>query len=110
MQLVDRLMRYFPDATNNIYVHSVLPVRISNPYTMRNVLAVNDMLLDCCRSQKLYFLNFFNDFVDIFGYREVWLFSDDVHPNARGMGIIASQYINLIHNKRFDPFILGYYG
>ena len=106
MYLAEKLKRYFPEAT--IYVHTVLPIKVVNQYTITNVYDFNTMLLDCCHTHKLKFLDFCRDFLDDYGYRKVWLFYDDVHPNRDGYAVIASRYINIIHNKWFDPFVLGH--
>ena len=56
----------------------------------------------------------FGAFIDRYGHRNKLLFPTfdeskntfDIHPNKKGMGILARFYIFLIHSKWFNP--LGY--
>ena len=62
-------------------------------------------------NNKFYFLNFLNKFLDSNKYRNDRLFEDRVHPNKYGMGIIARDYIKIIHSNPgqngFNPDLLG---
>ena len=42
------------------------------------------------------------------GYRHPTLFPsnvNDVHPNRRGLGVLARKYIDILHSRNFDPII-----
>ena len=56
-------------------------------------------------AQQFYYLNVFLEFLDNFGHKNKSLFEREipVHPNPRGMGRLARHYINVIHDRRFNP-------
>ncbi len=101
--------------TAKIFIQSLLPIPCNgNPKGERNVLSMNKLLYDLCSRYKLFYVNVFSSFLNGFGNRNLSLFpaydkakqSWDIHPNARGMGVLARHYIYLIHSKRFNP--MGY--
>ncbi len=101
--------------TARIFVQSLLPIPGNgNPNGERNVLSMNKLIYDLCSRYKLFFLDTFTSFLNRFGNRNLNLFpaynetkkSWDIHPNARGMGVLARHYIYLIHSKQFNP--MGY--
>ena len=98
-----------------IVIQSLIPIPTNGcPYTAANVVAMNDMIYSLCSRYKLYFVNVFNAFLDIRGYMNFNLFPGydkdkgyyDIHPNAKGKGVLARFYIYLIHSRWFNP--LGY--
>ncbi len=105
-RLMIKVKSLFPNA--EIYFHSVLPNAIKNKWTVSNVCGVNNLIRDCCKINKFYYLNVFNSFLTPGGRRNAMLFSDDVHPKRSSMGIIAKQYIRLIHNEssNFNPDVV----
>ena len=98
-----------------IFMQSLLPIPSNgNPKAERNVLAMNNLIYNLCSKYKLFYIDVFNSFLNSHGNRNLSLFPTfdrvknlwDIHPNARGMGVLAKHYIYLIHSKRFNP--LGY--
>ncbi len=98
-----------------IFVQSLLPLPPNgDPSVVRNVLAMNNLMYSLCVKYKLFYLDVLPSFLNGVGFRNPRLFpafnavnkSWDIHPNARGMGVLAKHYIYLIHSKRFNP--LGY--
>ena len=95
-----------------IYVQSLLPIP-SNGYRFgeRNVVAMNRLIFDMCSKNKVFFIDAFVPFLNAYGNRNLSLFPKwdekkqfyDIHPNSRGMGVLARQYIFLIHLRRFNP-------
>ena len=69
------------------------------------------MIFNLCSKHRIFFIDAFSCFLNRFGNRNVYLFPKfdarkqffDIHPNPRGMGVLARQYIFLIHSKRFNP-------
>ena len=94
-RLMLKIRELFPNA--EVYFHSVLPNRIVNRWTVDNVVGVNNLIRGCCSMNKIYYLNFFGDFLRADGERNDNLFEDDVHPKRSSMGIFARRYIKLIH-------------
>ncbi len=101
--------------TAKIWFQSLLPIPANgNPNVEKNVLAMNNLLYDLCSKNKILFIDVFSSFLNRFGYRNFLLFPKyniekklwDIHPNARGMGVLARHYLFLIHSKYFNP--LGY--
>ena len=65
---------------------------------------MNELIFNICVSEKIIYKDFFAGFVDRWsGDRLDYLFEDCVHPNRRGMGIIAKEYIRLLHRNAFNP-------
>ena len=98
-----------------VWIQSIPPLNPNNcPYTCRNVLDMNNLLYDSCARHKMFYLDIFNAFLDYKGHINSHLFPKfdtvkqlfDIHPNARGMGVLARFYIFIIHSKWFNP--MGY--
>ncbi len=98
-----------------IFFQSLLPLPSNgDSKIVRNVLSMNNLIYGLCSKYKLFYLDVLPSFLNRFGDRNSRLFpaynvankSWDIHPNARGMGVLARHYIYLIHSKRFNP--LGY--
>ena len=103
----------FPYAT--IYFQSIIPLAHNDcPHTTSNVLDMNKLIYDLCSRFHLYYLDVFYSFLNVWGYRNDMLFPEyddkkqcfDIHPNRRGMGVLARRYIYIIHSRWFNP--LGY--
>ncbi len=105
-RLMLKVKSLFPDA--NVYFHSVLPNAVVDKWTVDNVYGVNKLIRDCCTINRFYYLDLFTCFLTPKGERNDLLFSDNVHPKRSGMGIIARQYIKLIHDdlSKFNPDVL----
>ena len=108
--LFTKAKELFPNA--KVYVQSLLPIPSNgNRFSDRNVLAMNRLIFNLCSKYRLFFVDAFSYFLNRFGNRNVYLFPKfderkqffDIHPNPKGMGVLARQYIFLIHSKRFNP-------
>ena len=102
-RLIKKIQGQFPMA--KIHVQSLLPQKVMNSYTIRNVLNFNAILFNTCVHLRLYYINVFHIFLDSWKYTLNWgIFErDGIHPNKRGMGILARYYLFIIHNKQFNP-------
>ncbi len=98
-----------------VFFQSLLPLPTNEDRNVaRNVMAMNNLIFGLCAKHKLFYINVLPSFLDRFGNRNPRLFPAynnikkfwDIHPNARGMGVLARHYIYLIHSRRFNP--LGY--
>ena len=75
---------------------------------------MNNLIYNLCSKYKLFYIDVFRAFLNRFGYRNVNLFpawdpvrkAFDIHPNAKGKGVMARFYIRLIHSRWFNP--MGY--
>lgn len=102
-----------PDA--KIFIQSLLPIPTNGSKSLaRNVLSMNNLLYNLCSRYRLYFVNVFDSFLNRHGNTDVRLFPGvnkstgqfDIHPNSKGLGVLARHYIYLIHSRWFNP--LGY--
>ena len=95
---------------SKVYVQSLLPLPVIHKNVINNVVGFNNMLLNCCQFEQFYYMNVIPSFIDRWGlYRNNDLFNSsirDVHPNKRGMGVLAKFYLFVIHNKRFNPLAI----
>ena len=94
-----------------IFIQSLLPIPSNdNRFSDRNVLAMNRLLYNMCSKHRLFFIDAFTCFLNGYGNRNLNLFPKwdesrkfyDIHPNSKGMGVLARQYIFLIHSNRFS--------
>ena len=96
----------FPDC--KVYVQCVLPLPTVHKNVIKNVRGINDILYNCCSHAHFYYMNILNFFLDKWGSKRSSLLfnnrsSSDVHPNVRGMGVLARFYIYHLHSRRFNP-------
>ena len=107
------MRRLVPNA--RIFMQSLLPIPGNgNIKTEMNVLAMNKLIFDLCSRFSIFYLDVFSSFLNKFRNRNLNLFPPydriknlwDIHPNSKGMGVLARQYIFLIHSKWFNP--MGY--
>ena len=98
-----------------IFLQSLIPIPSGGSIQVqRNVISMNSLLYDLCSRNRLYFIDAFRLYVDNFGRRILSLFPSgntkdrviDIHPNSRGVGVMAKNLIFLVHSKWFNP--LGY--
>lgn len=98
-----------------IYLQSLLPIPNNGFKNLEhNVFNMNNLIYSLCSRYSLYFVDTFSLFLDKFGRRNLALFPRfdkdkgrfDIHPNPKGMGVLARKFIFLIHSKWFNP--MGY--
>lgn len=101
--------------TTEIFFQSLLPIPTNgNIHCERNVFEINNIIYNLCSTMKLYYVDVFSAFLNRYGYRNANLFpawdpvrkAFDIHPNAKGKGVMAKFYIRLIHSRWFNP--MGY--
>ena len=91
-----------------VFFQSLIPLPITyenTTFIARNILSFNDMLYEVCKHERVYLFGVFGLFL-LGRYRNPRLFPlgfHDIHPNKRGLGILAREYIVRIHFKHFDP-------
>ena len=97
----------FPNST--IYCQSLIPLPIMKSNTVRNVSSMNSLIFDACTRQRVFYLDVFCTFLNRYGFRSELFFPrnvDDIHPNKRGIAVLAKHYIYSIRTKTFNP--VGY--
>ena len=114
---IKNLMRTIKDNLPNaeIWFQSILPIHPNgSKYISRNVIKMNNLIYEMCSRFKIFYLNVFHAFLNHRGNINSNLFPGydvakklfDIHPNKKGMGVLARFYIHTIHSKWFNP--LGY--
>ena len=111
---VSSLMRsiklILPDA--KVWFQSIPPINPNGcKFTERNVIQMNNLIYNMCSRYQLYYLDIFRAFLDARGCINPRLFPHfntnkqyfDIHPNKKGMGVLARFYIFIIHSKWFNP-------
>ena len=102
-----------PDA--KVWFQNLPPIHPNGcKFTVKNVLNMNKMIFFTCSRYKIFYMDAFNVFLDVNGNRNQYLFPKydstrkmfDIHPNKRGLGVLARVYIYSIHSKWFNP--MGY--
>ena len=69
------------------------------------MLDFNRLLYDVCKYERVFLLDVFGIFL-LGNFRNPRLFPigrNDIHPNKRGIGLLAREYISRIHSKYFNP-------
>ena len=98
-----------------LYIQSLLPIPTNGSHhVVKNVYAMNNLIFSLCSRYKILYLDNFSLFLDNRGRRKLALFPEynqerkyfDIHPNQKGMGVLAKEFIFRIHSKWFNP--LGY--
>ena len=102
-----RVIKYcFP--STKIYIQSLIPLPITHDNSrliVRNVLEFNKIIFHVCFHERAFMIDVFKSFL-YRGYRNPFLFPNsvnDIHPNKRGLGVLARRYIDIIHSRHFDP-------
>ena len=97
---------------SKVYFQSLIPLPLySNKYAhqvVNNILNFNKIIMNVCLYERCYYINVFNQLLDNRGhFRNNYLFkgNGDIHLNARGMGILARNYIIAIHSNWFNPTV-----
>ena len=95
-----------------VWFQSIPPINPNGcKFTAINVLQMNNLLYNLCSKFKLFYLDIFPAFLNTQGGINSSLFPKydtvkklfDIHPNKRGMGVLARFYIYIIHSKWFNP-------
>ena len=95
-----------------IFFQSLLPIPANGNSKMEiNVVHMNSLIYNVCSRYRLYYIDVFRSFLNPRNNRNLDLFPAydnakkfwDIHPNAKGMGVLAKHYIFLIHSKWFNP-------
>ena len=104
IDLIHKLKYLYPNV--KVFVRSILPVKILNEFTAQNVLKFNKLLLHICRTERCYYVDVFNTFLDSSGRdRNSLLYKDNVHLKQNGISILARKYIFIINKNTFNPII-----
>ena len=105
-----KLTRYIKDVFPGakIFYQSLIPLPITHEnssYIARNLLQFNRILFEVCKHERVFLFDVFGIFLQGI-YRNPRLFSEnirDIHPNKRGLGLLAREYIKRIHCRHFNP-------
>jgi len=98
--------------TAKVWFQSIPPINPNGcKFTERNVIQMNNLIYNMCSRYRHYFLDIFPAFLDARGCINTRLFPhfdtkkqrSDIHPNNKGMGVLARFYIFIIHSKWFNP-------
>ena len=89
-----------------------LPLKHRNDFsTPQNILNMNYIIYNCCAFRRFHYIDAISDFLypPRFGVpqlRNEYLFNtDDIHPNHKGIVILAKKYKFALHSMYFDPMI-----
>ena len=111
IDLAEQIKVCFPVA--RVWFQSLIPLPLQNEFTVRNVEQYNDLLFEICSFTKTFYFDIFSkfliyDYSSGYSFRDELLFinSNNIHFNKRGLGILARCYLHLIHSNHFNP--LGY--
>ena len=105
-RLVRVIKNLFP--STKIYIQSLIPLPITHDNSrliVRNVLEFNKIIFHVCFHERAFMIDVFKSFL-YRGHRNPFLFPNsvnDIHPNRRGLGVLARRYIDIIHSRHFDP-------
>ena len=103
--LVRTIKNFFPTA--KLYMQSLLTLPVthdSRSHVVENLLNFNKMIYHVCVHERVYMIDILRTFL-FRGYRHHMLFPNnvnDIHPNRRGLGVLARKYIDIIHSRYFD--------
>ena len=111
ISLIEQIQLLFPDA--KIYFQSLIPLIIQNQFTVNNVGQFNKLLFEICSYMRVYYLNVFRMFLQydnikrgFFRCEDHFVSNKNIHLNRLGLGLLAKEYIRIIHSNKFNP--LGY--
>ena len=102
--LINKLRDYYSDNIQ-IFIQSVLPIKVTNEYTILNVRRYNSMLFNICRESKCFYLDVFRQFLTFDGHFNQDLFVDGCHIKSSCIGLLARSYIKVINRDVFNPLI-----
>lgn len=96
-----------------IWCQSLLPLPLhQRPYIGIDVMNMNKIIYHACSKFRIFFIHAMDPFLtkdyrgQIIRNEQLFVNSTNVHPNGKGIGVLARHYIRLIHSKSFNP--LGY--
>ena len=99
----------FPDAT--VWFQCLMPLPLQHAYSIPNVEGYNKLLYEVCSYTSSYLLDIFDDFLclnlhtgNYFRRESLFVNASNIHPNKRGLGVLAKSYLRVIHSNRFNPF------
>ena len=104
--LARQIRTQFPSAS--VWFQTLIPLPHQHNFTEVNVMQYNQLLYEICLLNRIYYLDCFSSFLTHDGFRSEHLFHNrlNIHPNNRGLSVLARIYLKLIHSRRFNP--LGY--
>ena len=100
------IKQLYPSA--KVFFQSLIPLLLTyenSAYVVKNVLDFNRLLYDVCKYERVFLLDVFGIFL-LGNFRNPRLFPvgrNDFHPNKRGIGLLAREYISRIHSKHINP-------
>ena len=109
-KLTELVQSLYP--TSKVYFQSLIPLPLKFPndfITVENVLNMNRLLFNICMYRRCHYIDVFESFLapplwDCPRLRSNTLFdASDIHPNTRGLGVLARHYIFALHSKYFNP-------
>ena len=105
-RLVDKVKLLFPGA--KLWFQSLLPLPVQNAWTVGNVEKYNNMLYGVCSDKGVFYLDCFSMFLTPTGNGDFLRYEPlfrpaNIHPNNRGLALLARKYISLIHSRKFNP-------
>ena len=105
-ELINHTKLLFPTAM--IIFRTVIPIRnVNNYYTVDVVHDFNYLLLDICRKRGCVFYDCFSDFLGQ-GDMDIddRLYRDNLHLNAKGVGILCRSMKYVIFKDIYNPFCM----
>ena len=79
--LIKKIKLYFPHC--RVYIHSIIPTKIQNAFTLRNISEFNKLVFNICKTEKCFYVDTFWTFITPGGFSDVSLYSDEVHLKQR---------------------------
>ena len=111
IDLAEQIKVCFPVA--RVWFQNLIPLPLQNEFTVRNIEQYNVLLFEICSFTKTFYFDIFRkfliyDYISGYSFRDELLFinSNNIHLNKRGLGILARCYLHLIHSNCCNP--LGY--
>lgn len=108
--MVTKAQSYYPEA--RVHLTSVIPIPTNSLDVIKGVIDFNKMLVRICRVLHCYYIDVFDNFLDMRGYIDpIYYRYDrvrgvvDIHLSKIGLGNLCRAYIKIITN-RFNPFVL----
>ena len=102
VDLMRQIKLLFPAA--QILFQSVLPIKLTEPYTCKSVHDFNELLIELCIHFGYIFLDCLSEFVDNFGFDyNSHLYRDRWHLNSQGLRTLCKIYKFSIYNNVFNP-------
>lgn len=84
------------DVCNKIIIQSVLPVDSKKRKKNKNIIELNNKLINYCNNSNVIYLDTYSLFLDENGGFNMKYTYDGLHPNAQGFEIMAKEMLNFI--------------